>query len=578
VKARAKASAETVARDLLALYAAREAKPGHSFGPDAQWQAELEASFPYVETPDQLRAIEEVKADMEQPRPMDRLLCGDVGYGKTEVALRAAFKAAMDGKQVAVLVPTTILAQQHFNTFRERLQPFPTRVEMLSRFCSPKDKLRVLDGLRAGSVDICVGTHRLVQKDVAFRDLGLVIIDEEQRFGVTHKERLKQLRKEVDVLTMTATPIPRTLYLSLAGVRDMSTMDTPPEDRLPIRTHVAGHDDMLVREAILRELDRGGQVYYVHNRVRTIALAAKRLSELVPEARIAVGHGQMPEDQLEQVMLEFAAARADVLVCSTIIESGLDIPNVNTIIVTNADHFGLAQLYQLRGRVGRGANRAYAYFLTARGKSLTETADKRLRAIFEASELGSGFRIARRDLEIRGAGNLLGLEQHGNVAAVGLDLYSRLLADAVQELRGQPAAPRPPDVRIDLPLVASIPPDYVQDDRLRLNLYQRFAATTMQEEVDTLVQEMRDRFGPLPQATINLALVLRFKFLAGKARLKAIGPSDGQLVLDADPSVIWPRDRLKDIPGLQIGHAQLRLPSTRGWLERLDRTLEALAS
>jgi transcription-repair coupling factor (superfamily II helicase) len=577
-KARAKAAAENVARDLLALYAAREAKPGHSFGFDAPWQAELEASFPYVETPDQLQAIDEVKQDMEKMRPMDRLLCGDVGYGKTEVALRAAFKAAMDGKQVAVLVPTTILAQQHFNTFKERLQSFPTQVEMLSRFCTPKEKSRVLEGLRSGSVDICIGTHRLVQKDVAFKDLGLVVIDEEQRFGVAHKERLKQLRKEVDVLTMTATPIPRTLYMSLAGVRDMSTMETPPEDRLPIRTIVAGYEDELVRGAILRELDRGGQVYYVHNRVRTIALAAKRLSELVPEARLVVGHGQMPEDQLEKVMLDFGAGRADVLVCSTIIESGLDIPNVNTIIVNNADHFGLAQLYQLRGRVGRGANRAYAYFLTARGKSLAETAEKRLRAIFEASELGSGFRIARRDLEIRGAGNLLGTEQSGHVAAVGLDLYGRLLADAVQELRGQPAAPRSPDVHIDLPLIANIPPDYVRDDRLRLNMYQRLAATSNQEDVDRLVQEIRDRFGPLPQATVNLALVLRFKLLAGKAGLRTVEHRDGKMVLEALKGGQWPQERLREVPGLEYGHTQLRMATSRGWLERLAHLLETLAS
>ncbi|MCL4534625.1 MAG: transcription-repair coupling factor [Bacteroidetes bacterium] len=577
VKARAKEAARAVAQDLLNLYATREAKPGYAFGPDVQWQAELEASFPYVETPDQLRAIEEVKADMERPRPMDRLLCGDVGYGKTEVALRAAFKAVMDGKQVAVLVPTTVLAQQHYNTFRERLQPFPTRVEMLSRFCSPKEKAQVLAGLRSGAVDICIGTHRLIQKDVAFKDIGLVIIDEEQRFGVMDKERLKKLRQEVDVLTMTATPIPRTLYMSLSGVRDMSTMDTPPEDRLPIRTHVAQYDDTLVREAVLRELDRGGQVYFVHNRVRSIPATARRLGDLVPEARLAMGHGQMPEEQLEKVMLDFAADKHDMLVCSTIIESGLDIPNVNTIIVNQADHFGLAQLYQLRGRVGRGANRAYAYFLTANGKRLTDAAEKRLRAIFEASDLGSGFRIARRDLEIRGAGNLLGVEQHGQVAAVGLDLYSRLLAEAVQELRGQPVQ-RPPEVRLDLPLTAHLPPDYVQDDRLRLNLYQRLAAATRQEDVDALVQEMRDRFGPLPQAATNLALLLHYKLLAAEARIKAIALHDGEVLLEAGPGAQLPHEKLQQMGGLRVGRTQLRLAYGRGWLERLGQVLETLAA
>jgi transcription-repair coupling factor (superfamily II helicase) len=365
--------------------------------------------------------------------------------------------------------------------------------------------------------------------------------------------------------------------MSLAGVRDMSTMETPPEDRLPIRTHVAQYDETLIREAILRELDRGGQVYFVHNRVRTIPYTAHRLMELVPEARVAVGHGQMPEEQLERVMLDFAAGKYDVLVCSTIIESGLDIPNVNTIIVNQADHFGLAQLYQLRGRVGRGANRAYAYFLTAKGKRLTDTAEKRLRAIFEASDLGSGFRIARQDLEIRGAGNLLGVEQHGHVAAVGLELYSRLLAEAVQELRGQPVE-RPPEVRLDLPLTAHLPPDYVQDDRLRLNLYQRLASTTKQEDVDALVQEMRDRFGPLPQAAVNLALLLRYKLLAARAGLRAIDIRDGQVVLEAEPGRRLERERLQVVAGVQVGQTQVRFPQSRGWLERLEQVLEAMAS
>ncbi|HEX9014785.1 MAG TPA: transcription-repair coupling factor, partial [Chloroflexota bacterium] len=430
-KERVRKSVRDVAKELLAVYSARQAQPGHAFSPDTPWQAELEASFPYVETPDQVESIRQVKEDMEISRPMDRLICGDVGYGKTEVALRAAFKAVMDGKQVAVLVPTTVLAQQHYNTFRERLQAFPVAVEVLSRFRSEKEQRQVVEGLRTGAVDICIGTHRLIQKDVEFKDLGLVIVDEEQRFGVMHKERFKRLRQEVDVLTLSATPIPRTLHMSLAGIRDMTTMETPPEDRLPIRTFVAEYGDGLVREALLREMDRGGQVFFVHNRVQNIHYVASQIQKLVPDARIVIGHGQMPEEALERVMLEFAAGDHDILVCTTIIESGLDIPNVNTIVVNNADHFGLAQLYQLRGRVGRGANRAYAYFLYNRNRQLGEVAEKRLKTIFEHSDLGSGFRIAMKDLEIRGAGNLLGVEQHGQVNAVGFDLYTRLLAEAV---------------------------------------------------------------------------------------------------------------------------------------------------
>ncbi|MCL5962034.1 MAG: transcription-repair coupling factor, partial [Chloroflexi bacterium] len=501
---RVRTATRQVARELLAVYAAREVSFGHAFQPDAPWQKELEDSFPYVETPDQIRAIEETKSDMEKPKPMDRLICGDVGYGKTEVALRAAFKAVMDGKQVAILVPTTVLAQQHFTTFTERMQAFPVRVEMLSRFRSDKEQKAVIEALKDGSVDICIGTHRLIQKDVSFKDLGLVIIDEEQRFGVMHKERLKRLRTEVDVLTLTATPIPRTLYMAIAGVRDMSTMETPPEERLPIRTFVAENNDHLVREAILREMDRGGQAYFVHNRVQSISLITRRLAELVPEAIISVGHGQMPDEQLEKVMFDFAAGKSDVLVCSTIIESGLDIPNVNTLIVNHADRFGLAQLYQLRGRVGRGANRAYAYFLYSKDKRLTPISEKRLRTISEATELGSGFRIAMKDLEIRGAGNLLGAEQHGHVSAVGFDLYCRLLADAVSLLKGEPVR-HVSDVTMDVPLVALIPQTYVPDDPVRLSLYQRLANAESREQVGNIVLEMTDRFGPPPEPASNLA-------------------------------------------------------------------------
>ena len=435
VKQRARRAVAEIADDLLELYAAREVVQGHAFSPDAAWQHELEASFPYVETEDQLVAIEAVKQDMEQARPMDRLICGDVGYGKTEVALRAAFKAIMDSKQVAILVPTTVLAQQHYTNFSRRLAAFPVSVAMLSRFQTPAQQDRVLSGLANGSVDLVIGTHRLLSNDVAFKDLGLLIVDEEQRFGVAHKERIKQLRTEVDVLTLTATPIPRTLHMSLTGVRDLSTIDTPPEERLPIKTFVGDFDETLVRQAILREMDRNGQVFFVHNRVQGIEQIAAKLGKIVPEARIAIAHGQMPERELSAVMLAFAEGDYDVLVCTSIIESGLDIPNANTIIINRADMFGLAQLYQLRGRVGRSAVRAYAYLLVDKYKALSEDARRRLEAIQEASELGAGFRIAMHDLEIRGAGELLGARQHGHIAAVGFDLYTRLLAQAVNEAR-----------------------------------------------------------------------------------------------------------------------------------------------
>ena len=503
-KARAERSTMEMASELLALYAARELAEGHSFVPDAQWQSELEESFPFEETPDQRRTIEEVKADMESPKPMDRLVCGDVGYGKTEIALRAAFKAVMDGKQVAVLVPTTVLAQQHYATFSQRLSAFPTRVEVLSRFRTPQEQRSVVDRLADGQVDICIGTHRLIQRDVRFKELGLVIVDEEQRFGVAHKERLKRMRSEVDVLTLTATPIPRSLHMALAGVRDMSTMETPPEERLPIKTYVSDMSDALIREAILREIDRQGQVYFLHNRVYNIDYMARHLSRLVPEARVGVGHGQMNEGELEDVMVEFAEGKLDVLVCTTIIESGLDIPNVNTLIINRADTLGLSQLYQLRGRVGRSARRAYCYLLVPPSGSLTEPAEKRLRAMLDASELGAGFRIAMKDLEIRGAGNILGAEQSGNIHAVGFDLYTRLLSNAVEELRARgegvvsnqllvnsnqgatangtakaidgsvsPVEEERAEPTLDIGIPASIPEEYIEDLPARLRMYQR---------------------------------------------------------------------------------------------------------
>ncbi|MBI2954164.1 MAG: transcription-repair coupling factor [Chloroflexi bacterium] len=580
-KERVKAAVRDIARDLLEIYAAREIKPGFAFSPDVPWQHELEDAFPFIETPDQLRAIAETKTDMERSKPMDRLICGDVGYGKTEVALRAAFKAVMDGKQVAILVPTTVLAQQHFDTFRERMQAFPVGVEMLSRFRTEKAQEAILAGLKTGGVDICIGTHRLIQKDVQFKDLGLVIIDEEQRFGVAHKERLKQLRKEVDVLTLTATPIPRTLYLALAGIRDISTMETPPEDRLPIKTYVTQNDPRLVREAILRELDRGGQVYYVHNRVQGIGFVAQHLAELVPEALIEVGHGQMPEDRLEKVMVDFAAGKFDVLVCTTIIESGLDIPNVNTIIVNQADRFGLSQLYQLRGRVGRGANRAYAYFLTSKEKRLTPIAEKRLRTIFEATELGSGFKIAARDLELRGAGNLLGTEQHGHVTAVGFDLYCRLLAEAVDELQGKAEEPRP-EVTLSLPVTAYLADDYVSDESLRVNMYQRMANVRTLDEVGNLVLEMQDRFGPLPRPALDLVYLLQLKVLAGQAGLRRIETVDDDVVITAGDGVFLRREELQREfgPTLKVGQTQLRFrrqPQNGNWLGLVEQVVEWLA-
>jgi transcription-repair coupling factor (superfamily II helicase) len=603
-KQRARRAVREIAHELLELYAAREIQPGHAFAPDTPWQAELEGSFPYLETPDQLAAIGDVKRDMERPRPMDRLLVGDVGYGKTEIALRAAFKAVMDGKQVAMLVPTTVLAQQHFNTFSERLAPFPVRVEMLSRFRSEREQQAILEGLARGTVDICIGTHRLLQKDVAFKDLGLVIIDEEQRFGVTHKERLKHLRREVDVLTLSATPIPRTLHMALAGVRDLSTMATPPEDRLPVRTFVSQYDEGLVRDAILRELERGGQVYFVHNRVRTIAAMAAQVARLVPEARVAIGHGQMPEDALERVMLAFAQGEYDVLVCSTIIESGLDIPNVNTLIVHQAHRFGLAQLYQLRGRVGRGATRAYAYFLYTRDGALTPAAEERLRTIAEATELGAGFRIAMKDLEIRGAGNLLGAEQHGHISAVGFDLYCRLLAEAVESLRalraagagkaavvdgrerlaaGGPGAMAlgPALAKVSLPLPAHLPSDYVPDEAQRLNLYQRLAGIARYEDLGAFMDELEDRFGPLPDAAHNLLYLARLRLAATEAGIQEIDADARQIVLrygGPPPPGVHELARRLQLP-VTVGHNQVRLPRGPGtaWREPLRELVDALA-
>jgi transcription-repair coupling factor (superfamily II helicase) len=520
-KKKVKEAAEVLARELLQLYAKRESAEGHAFGPDTPWQQELEATFEFEETPDQWLAIQDVKRDMEQLRPMDRLIAGDVGYGKTEVALRAAFKAVMDGKQVALLVPTTVLAQQHYNVFLKRLATYPIKVDVLSRFRSRAEQRRAIEGLAAGEVDVVIGTHRLLQKDVQFKRLGLLIVDEEQRFGVKHKEKLKQLRATVDVLTLTATPIPRTLHMSLVGLRDMSVMESPPEARLPIETEIRPYDDGLVREAVLRELERGGQIYVVHNRVETIERAARRIRAVVPEARVAVAHGQMPEERLEQVMLDFLGGRTNVLVCTTIVEIGLDIPRVNTILIEDAHFMGLSQLYQLRGRVGRSDRQAYCYLLYPRGAPLTEEAEARLRAMQEFVELGSGFKLAMRDLEIRGAGNLLGPEQHGHLAAVGFDLYSRLLDEAVRELRGQ-MVEEPPEATIDLGVDAYLPDDYVADEGQRLALYRKLAAARSVDDADGVAEEITDRYGAMPEPVQHLVEVVRLRALAREAGVTAI--------------------------------------------------------
>ncbi len=534
-KQRVQKAVTMLAEDLLALYATRESAPGHAFEPDSPWQAEMEASFPYEETVDQLRAVAEVKLDMEAGRPMDRLVVGDVGYGKTEVALRGAFKAIQDGKQVAVLVPTTVLAAQHFETFRQRFGAFPVEVRILSRFVSSKDQAATIAGLADGSVDLVIGTHRLLSKDVRFKDLGLVVVDEEQRFGVAAKERLKQLRREVDVMTLSATPIPRTLNLALAGVRDLSVIETPPEDRLPIQTRVAEASAGLVRDAILRELDRGGQVFYVHNRVETIEAQAEQLRKMLPGVRIIVGHGQMAEGTLEKVMVQFAGGGSDVLVCTTIIESGLDIPNANTIIIDRADTLGLAQLYQLRGRVGRSSRRAYAYLLYRRRERLSDEARKRLQAIFNASELGAGFQIALADLEIRGAGNILGGEQSGHMAAVGFDLYSRLLAEAVEasKARREDRAPvvEVPQAVVDLPVEAHLPDEYVPDTAQKLELYRRLAKARTPGDLAAFRQEVTDRFGSMPGPVARLVEVQELRLTAEAAGVSSISREEGMLVV-----------------------------------------------
>ncbi len=626
VKRKVKAAVEELAAELLELYAARQLAERPPYQPDTQWQRELEDAFPYAETDDQLQAIAAIKQDMQQGRPMDRLICGDVGYGKTEVAVRAAFKAVQDGKQVAVLVPTTVLAQQHYDTFRKRMGAFPVTVEMLSRFRSPKAQQAIIERLGKGLVDIVIGTHRILSNDVQLKDLGLVIVDEEQRFGVKHKERLKSLRASVDVLTLTATPIPRTLHMALAGMRDLSVIDTPPEDRVPIKTYVVPYEDTLVRDAIRRELGRGGQVFFVHNRVHSIYSVLSRLREQLPDVRFLVGHGQMDEKELERVMFQFFAGEADVLLATTIIESGLDVPRANTIIIDDAPNYGLAQLYQLRGRVGRSAQRAYAYLLYHHGKKITGEGQQRLEAIQEATELGAGFRIAMRDLEIRGAGNLLGPEQSGSIAAVGFDLYTQLLAQAVEQRKktggvatagapserreirlrstgakeqlrragatsALPGARRPTDgpitpiplVSLDLPLTAFLPPDYIPDDALRLRVYQKLVQASSTADLKALRSELLDRFGPPPPPAEQLLTWLELKALTAAAGVTSIATNEDEIAVRLPEDYVLDEraiQKLAPAAVLRIGKQFVRInrqAAKAGWIELLRSLLLLLA-
>jgi transcription-repair coupling factor (superfamily II helicase) len=578
-KGRARRAVREIAAELIKLYAARQATRGHAFSPDTTWQRELEDAFPFVETPDQLGAIDDVKRDMEQIVPMDRLICGDVGYGKTEIAVRAAFKAVQDGKQVAILVPTTLLVQQHYATFADRYAGFPVNVAPLSRFSSEPEARVTIEGLAEGKVDVVVGTHRLLSDEVAFKDLGLVVIDEEQRFGVEHKEQLKRLRTAVDVLAMSATPIPRTLEMAVTGIREMSTIMTPPEERHPVLTFAGPYEEAQVRAAIRRELLREGQVFYVHNRVQSIEKAARRISELVPEARVVTAHGQMSEHRLEQVMIDFWERRADVLVCTTIVEAGLDISTANTLLIERSDLMGLSQLHQLRGRVGRGRERGYAYFLYPPDKPLTETAYDRISTIAAHSDLGSGMAIAMKDLEIRGSGNLLGGEQSGHIADVGFDLYIQLVGEAVAEYRGHEVEPEA-EVRIELPIDAHLPTDYIESERLRLEMYKRLAEVRAEADVKAVEAELHDRYGTPPQEVLNLIEVARFRLLArsagvteivGQGRFIRFAPAHlpesrvmrlqrrypGSVVKDAVGTVLVPRPASSTIGGESLKDTDL---------------------
>jgi len=531
-KAKAKAAVAVLAKDLIDLYASRKLEKGYSFGKDSVWQKQFEESFPYEETQDQLKAAEEIKEDMEKPFPMDRLLCGDVGFGKTEVAARAVFKCLDEGKQAAVLVPTTILANQHFYTLKERFQGFPFNIEMLSRFRSESQQREIEEKLKKGEVDLVIGTHRLLGKGVKFKDLGLLVIDEEQRFGVEHKEQIKKLKKNVDVLTLSATPIPRTLNMSLTGIKDMSLIEEPPEERYPVQTYVLEQDDELIRDIIKREMGRGGQVYVVFNRVKGIHQLADRIQQLVPEARISIGHGQMNESLLEDTMISFINGEQDVLVSTTIIESGIDIPNANTMIIMDADRYGLSQLYQLRGRVGRANRQAYAYLMYQRDKVLTETAEKRLKAIREFTEFGAGFKVAMRDLEIRGAGNMLGSEQHGHIVNVGYELYCKMIDDAVRALEGEIVNEDKAEITVELKAPAYIPENYIQSESVKLQMYKKIASIRTEEDEDEVIDELLDRFGDVPQAAVNLIKISHIRYLAELMSITDIKQDKNKIVLN----------------------------------------------
>ncbi|MGN0658763.1 MAG: transcription-repair coupling factor [Emergencia sp.] len=530
-KAKAKAAIAEMARELLDLYAQRKMQKGHAFCEDTVWQKEFEDAFPYTETDDQLRCIEEIKEDMESASSMDRLLCGDVGFGKTEVAARAMFKCIADGKQAAVLVPTTILANQHYYTLKERFEQFPLKVEMLSRFRSPARQEQIIDELNKGQIDLIIGTHRLLSKDIRFKDLGLLVIDEEQRFGVAHKERIKQMKQNVDVLTLSATPIPRTLNMSLTGIKDMSLIEEPPEERYPVQTYVMEQDDGMIRDIIIRELDRGGQVFVVYNRVRGIGKIADKIRELVPEARVAVGHGQMNEHALEDVMLGFINGESNVLVATTIIESGIDISNANTMIIIDADRFGLSQLYQLRGRVGRSSRMAYAYLMYQKDKVLTEVAEKRLKAIKEFTEFGAGFKVAMRDLEIRGAGNLLGSEQSGHMMNIGYELYCKLVDDAVRALQGEIVNENREETAVELMVTANIPNWYIENETLKLQMYKKIAGVRTESDEDEMIDELMDRFGDVPRETLNLVRISRIRSLAEDLSVTRIYEQQGKVIV-----------------------------------------------
>ena len=648
-RSRAKRATEIVANELLSIYAARMLAKGIQAEPDTPWQHVLEASFPFEETPDQITALQAVKKDMENEKSMDRIICGDVGFGKTEIALRSAFKAVQNGKQAAVLVPTTLLAQQHFDTFRERLAPFPISIDVISRFRSRDDQKDILERLSNGRIDIIIGTHRLIQRDVAFKDLGLVVIDEEQKFGVRHKEHMKRLRAAVDVLTLSATPIPRTLYMSIAGIRDMSNMETAPEERLPVRTFVSESSDDLIREAILRELDRGGQAFFLHNRVKGIERVSRRLRELVPEASFTIGHGQMPEGQLEEVVTEFERGEYDVLVCTTIIEAGIDMPNVNTLIVDDADRFGLAQLHHIRGRVGRGAKQGFAYLLVQPNKSLTEEADARLNTILAATELGSGYKIAMRDLEIRGMGNVIGAEQSGHVAAIGLHLYTQLLSQSVEELRrkmeqpqnGAPMSPsggtaalsnetatpspsggsavpsspspsggsavgdggptngrttkllskadtdwNPPSmVRADIRLGIddNVPPEYIEDLAQRLSFHQRLSWVASEDEIGSLGEELRDRYGPIPESVEGILETARVRLLAEQADCASVRANGERVRILMNTPVGGAKNQLQRLlgPNARVGNTQIVIQADKGineqeFVQEIAVTLETI--